>query len=467
MNNNNKRYLSDNINTPTGASQACSSVVTNLNNPETKDSGCNIKTLDNNSDENLTPITQGGQDCKPVPVIYVLNLDDSPLMTTNPRKARVLLKKGYAHVVSITPFTIQMNRKTPTNKQEASLGVDAGSKHIGFSATTHNKELYSAEVELRDNIKELLSDRKSFRRTRRNRKTRYRPARFLNRTKPKGWLPPTTQHKLDSHIKMAQQICALLPISRIVVEIAPFNVQQIKNPDIQSIEYQQGEQLGFRNVREYVLYRDKHKCQHCKKKNLKLQVHHIESRKTGGNSPDNLLTLCLECHKRHHSGEIKLKANKKKNFKHEGFMTIVHQMMVDKLRTLVNNVEITYGYITKYNREQYSLEKSHINDAFIISGGTTQEKCTGYKYNFVRRQNRKLHKGKHSQRRNTARVICGFRRYDKVEYRNKECFVMSRMSTGYLNLQKLDGSIIKSSAKISEVKLLEYSSGLLCERIMD
>jgi len=440
-----------------------------LNSSQTKNSEHNTKTLDNPSDENLTSITQGEQprSCKKdVVVVYVLNYYGKPISPTKPQKARGLLKKGVAYVVSTTPFIIRMNKIIPEAKQEIVLGIDAGSKHVGFSATTHKKELYSAEVELRDNIKELLSDRKSFRRTRRNRKTRYRPARFLNRTKPKGWLPPTTQHKLDSHIKMVQQICALLPISRIVIEVAPFDVQRIKNPDITGIEYQQGEQLDFRNVREYVLYRDKHKCQHCKKKNLKLQVHHVESRKTGSNSPDNLLTLCVECHKKHHSGEIKLKANKKKNFKYEGFMTIVHQMMIDKLITLVKNIEITYGYITKHNREQMGLIKSHKNDAFIISGGTTQNKCIGYRYNFVRRQNRKLHKGKHSQRRNTSRVICGFRRYDKVEYRNKECFVMSRMSAGYLNLQKLDGSIIKSSAKISEVKLLEYSNGLLCERIM-
>src|SRR6266699_2908506 len=61
--------------------------------------------------------------------------------------------------------------------------------------------------------------------------------------------------------------------------------------------YQQGPQLGFWNVREYVLFRDGHTCKWClgKSGDKIFNVHHIESRKTGGDSPDNLITLCETC----------------------------------------------------------------------------------------------------------------------------------------------------------------------------
>lgn len=182
------------------------------------------------------------------------------------------------------PFTIQLLYNSTNYTQDVSLGIDSGSKHIGISATTESKVLHEAEVELRNDIVELLSTRRELRRTRRNRKTRYRAPRFNNRKRNDGWLAPSVQHKIDCHLKVVHDVCKLLPVTKIIVEVASFDIQKIKNPEIKSIEYQQGEQLGFWNVREYVLFRDGHVCQCCKgKSNDKiLGVHHIESRKTGG-----------------------------------------------------------------------------------------------------------------------------------------------------------------------------------------
>ena len=205
-------------------------------------------------------------------------------MPCKPAKARHLLRDGKARVVRRTPFTIQLTIATGENVQSIHLGVDAGSKHIGLSATTEKEELFSSEVELRKDITDLLSSRREMRRARRNRKTRYRAPRFDNRVhaKNKGWLAPTLENKISAHLSRIKAIRAILPVSRITIEVASFDIQKIKNPEIEGEQYQQGEQLGFWNVREYVLFRDGHKCCHChgKSKDPILNVHHIESRKT-------------------------------------------------------------------------------------------------------------------------------------------------------------------------------------------
>ena len=160
------------------------------------------------------------------------------------------------------------------------MGIDAGSKHIGLSATTKEKELYASDVELRSNIVDLISTRREYRRTRRNRKTRYRKARFNNRvsTKKKGWIAPSIRQKIETHLTVVEKVHQILPISKIIVETASFDIQKIKNPDIKGKEYQEGEQLNFFNIREYVLSRDNHMCQCCKgkSKDRVLNVHHIE-----------------------------------------------------------------------------------------------------------------------------------------------------------------------------------------------
>ena len=144
--------------------------------------------------------------------------------------------------------------------QSISLGVDAGSKHIVLFATTETEELHAGDVELRNDIVDKLSTRREFRRSRHNRKTSYRKARFSNRTasKKEGWIAPSIRQKDESHLTAVERIHKILPISKIVVEVAAFDIQKIKNPDISGKEYQEGEQLDFWNVREYVLFRDGH-----------------------------------------------------------------------------------------------------------------------------------------------------------------------------------------------------------------
>ena len=205
-------------------------------------------------------------------LIYVLDINGQPLMPTSRcGKVRRLLKTNKAKVIKRCPFTIQLNYETTNYKQEITLGIDAGSKTIGVSASTNTKELYAGEVELRNDIVNLLSTRREQRRSRRNRKTRYRAPRFNNRVSSKkpGWLAPSVNNKIDSHITVINNVCSILPVSKIIVEVASFDIQKIKAIELgKSVpvgtDYQAGEQLDFWNVREYVLFRDNHLCACCK-----------------------------------------------------------------------------------------------------------------------------------------------------------------------------------------------------------
>ena len=166
-----------------------------------------------------------------VMLVYVLNKNGQPLMPTNRcGKVRRLLKSKKAKVVKRCPFTIQLMYKTETNTQPISLGIDAGSKTIGVSATTDKKVLYESEVILRNDIVNLLSTRRQNRRSRRNRKTRYRKCRFLNRVSAKktGWLAPSIEHKINTHLKVIENIHKILPVSDIIVEVASFDTQLLK-----------------------------------------------------------------------------------------------------------------------------------------------------------------------------------------------------------------------------------------------
>ena len=267
--------------------------------------------------------------------VFVLNMRGQPLMPCSPPKARKLLRAGKAVPVRRTPFVIQLTVPTGETKQPITLGVDAGYKHVGLSATTAKEELLASEVELRQDVTGLLSDRLALRRARRNRKTRYRAPRFDNRvrSKHKGWLAPSVENRIQAHISRIEAVCRVLPITKIVIETASFDIQKIKNPEIEGEGYQQGEQLGFWNVREYVLFRDGHVCQACKgrSKDLILNVHHIESRKTGGDAPGNLITLCEACHKAYHAGKLKqFSPRRGASFRAETFMGIMRWTVLNR-----------------------------------------------------------------------------------------------------------------------------------------
>lgn len=395
-------------------------------------------------------------------MVYVLNQDGQPIMpTVNHAKVRVLLKKGKAKVVKRCPFTIQLLYPCDNKTQPISLGIDAGSKHIGISATTKGdntgaRVLYEADVTLRNDIVELLSTRRECRRARRNRKTRYRKARFDNRRRGDGWLAPSIREKIDTHLTVIANVHKILPITKITVETAQFDIQKIKNSNIQGVEYQQGEQLDFWNVREYVLWRDNHTCQCCKGKSKDkiLNVHHIESRKIGGNAPNNLITLCEYCHSQYHKGNIKLPKTIKRgaSFKDSAFMGIMRWAFYNKLKEIYPNAHMTYGYITKNKRIEHGLPKEHYIDARCISDypeaihpwGRTVVYCQKK----VRCHNRQIHrmsilKGGVRKLNQAPIYVKGYRLFDAVKAKDKEWYIHGRRLKGSFVLKNLQGDTLE------------------------
>lgn len=414
-------------------------------------------------------------------MVYVLNKNGEPLMPTE-RLGRVrhLLKEHKAVIVNYRPFTVKLTYDCPNRTQEVSLGVDAGGKHVGLSATTKKNVLFEAQLELRSGITGKMATRREFRRARRNRKTRYRKSKFLNRTKKEGWLAPSIKHKVLAHLWNIARIKRILPISRITIEVAQFDTQLLKAKELglpipQGTDYQKGEQLGFWNVREYVLFRDGHRCQCCKGKSgdSVLNVHHIESRKIGGNAPNNLVTLCETCHKKYHKSEIELPPSIKRgsSYKDATFMGIIRKE-VYRMSRVVNNaltcpVDITYGYITKNTRIRCGLPKEHTIDARCISGNPmAKSNGTTYLIKPMRRHNRQLHKAsilKGGIRKNNQapKEVFGFRLMDTVLYNGQVCYVNGRRASGYFSLVDIDGKVFTNSVSYRKLTRINHNNYII------
>ena len=375
-------------------------------------------------------------------MVYVHNCFGLPLMPCTEAKAKHLLKAHKAKVVNLTPFTIRLNFVVDDITQPVTLGVDAGYKTIGLSASTENKVLFEGEVKLREDIIALLEGRRA-------RKTRYRAPRFDNRihSKNRGWLSPSVENRIGTHLSVIAKVCRLVPISR-----------------------QKGEQLGFWNVREYVLWRGGHKCRNCsgKTKDTVLEVHHLVQRKDGGSDrPDNLITLCKTCHDAYHRGEIKFD-KPKKGFKDATFMGAMRKTLVKRLRELygLDMAKVTYGYITKNTRIENDLDKAHYIDARCIAN---HPKATPTKtiYSLLKRRshNRQIHKltilkGGVRKNNQCPRKIFGFRLFDSVRYKDEICLVNSRRTSGSFSIRKPNGEKVSEGVSYKQLKLISRSKNI-------
>ena len=372
--------------------------------------------------------------------IFVQDFEGNPLMPTSPARARQLLRSGDAVLVDRAMFLIRLTRPSASCRQETTMGVDLGSHHVGVSVTTDRRELLSSEVLLRDDISRRLLKRKEMRRGRRFRKTRYRAARFDNRTTSKkdGWLAPSVRHKVDSIVGICSRISTILPIDTVICEGGKFDAQAVMNPGINGKEYQQGSQLGFDNVKAYVRWRDGYSCQNCGARgaNARLEVHHIRHRIDGGSDrPDNLVTLYHECHRKHHEEGMSLKVNVPSSMKDMSAMNIIRRYIINRLRNQFPSVRETWGYITARGRRTARVSKGHIEDAFVISGNIQAERV-GYVHMWrqLPRHSRRLyeevpHKGGNRKSKVAAKWIASkktgtvFRRFDRVKVNGSEGFI--------------------------------------------
>lgn len=396
-------------------------------------------------------------------LVFVISKKGTPLMPCSPRNARILLKQGKAKVIKTEPFTIKLLYGSSGYKQELTLGIDSGSDIIGSAVSDDEGNIvYSSEVKVRNDITDKMKRRAMYRRNRRFRKTRYRPARWLNRKNSlrKDRFSPTMTSKINSHLKEINYVKKILPIKRIIIETGSFDPHALKNPEVLNNKelYQKGINYGFKNTKAYVLDRDGYKCQYCKGKSKEkgLHVHHIIYRRDKGSDEEgNLLTLCKQCHDKVHSGEIVLKnkGKKKSLLKHATQMNSVRIQLLKR----IPEAEETFGYITKINREAIGLEKKHYIDASVISSCGRELKFKNDSVLLKRcvsdgdyRQTR----GIRSEQRIPAGKLMGFRKFDKIKYNGKEYFIKGRMSRGYCNLMGIDNKEIKMKpiAKMERIK---------------
>jgi len=378
-------------------------------------------------------------------------------MPCKPSKARKLLKQNKAKIVQYEPFTIQLLHGSSGYKQPVDIGIDLGAKHVGVAIQSGNKVISKGEIELRNDIKSNIDTRRIYRKSRRNRKTRYRKPRFDNRKRPNDWLPPSIQSRIDNTFHWIDKFISLVPNPNLNIEVGKFDVQKMINPEIEGVDYQQGQTYGYYNVRYYVLARDNYTCQVCKKKGKILQTHHIIYKSHGGSDrTDNLITVCTDCHthENHQKDGIfhKWMINNKKipSYKEIPFMNIIRQRVFKKYP----NANIVYGSWTTPRRKELGLEKTHYNDALVISGIEKDfiDNTSIFKIKQFRKKKRSLHeatarKGRkepnRTQKRNNknTKYSKGYHLNDKVKVFDKVGFI-SGFTTGGCYVKDIEGNYI-------------------------
>lgn len=403
-------------------------------------------------------------------MVYVISKENKPLMPCSNVIARLLLKRRKAKVKSKQPFTIKLLYETTNYTQDLTLGVDTGSGTIGTAVTTNNSKIvYTSEVAVRNDITDKMAQRAKYRRNRRSRKTRYRKARFLNRRSSikTDRFSPTMVSKLHSHVKEIEYIKSILPIKTLVLETGQFDTHLMQNPELKYKPwgYQKGKNYGFANTKEMVLNRDNYTCQYCKgkRKDSKLEVHHIIYRSNhGSDDENNLITLCQTCHKLLHNREIKLnlKGKSKGMLKYATQMNSIRKQL---LRIYPEAIE-TFGFVTKENRLNINVDKHHYLDACVIATGGKEFKiyCDIYKKRHISKGDFQQTKGVRSEQKLNTKKICGFRKFDKIKYFGKEYFIKGRMSTGYAFLMNIDGNKIDFSNMQKGYKTVKLKN---CRRI--
>lgn len=411
-------------------------------------------------------------------LVYVLDINGHPLMPTKRfGKVRRMLRDGQAKVISREPFTIRLLYEPKTHEvQDCVLGIDTGSKYIGVAVISNSKVLYASEVKIKDDIKSKMDRRRSYRQDRRGRKTRYRKPRFLNRgnSTKKDRYSPTLKSKFDSHVREIEFIKSILPISKLILEVGQFDTHKLKNLNVRGWGYQKGINYGFANSREHALCRDKYTCQVCKAKNMRLEVHHIKYRSQGGTDDlDNLITLCADCHKKVHAGELSINKRAKKlpNFNDATVMSILRSML---LKHYPETIE-TFGFITKENRLNLNLPKEHFIDACIIASGGKEFILPQDVFikRHVTRGDYQSTKGVRSEKRIPHSKILGFRKWDKVLYMGEKYFIKGRRTSGTCDLEDIYGNKIDFSymprgfkaPKLSNCKRISARNTTLCQRI--
>ncbi len=316
--------------------------------------------------------------------VFVLDHNKQPLMPCHPARARKLLKKGKAAVYRRYPFTIIMTHRVGGDLQPIEIKFDPGSRTTGIALVGHfdrgTEVIWAGNLNHRGlQVKNNLNSRRSIRRSRRNRKTRYRPARFLNRRRPQGWLPPSLRSRVDNVSIWMIKLSWLAPITQIAVETVRFDTQKMQKPEISGVEYQQGELAGY-ELREYLLEKWGRECAYCGAKNVPFEIEHIQARSKGGSDRVSNLTLaCTPCNidkgnkdikefmKRKPKRLKKIQAQSKAPLKDAAAVNATRYVIGNALKSFGLPITFSSGGRTKFNRIKQGYKKDHWIDAACVS----------------------------------------------------------------------------------------------------
>ncbi|MCX6127463.1 MAG: RNA-guided endonuclease IscB, partial [Proteobacteria bacterium] len=314
--------------------------------------------------------------------VFVLSSSKKPLMPCHPARAKELLKKSKAAVYRLFPFTIILKHRAEGDVQPIECKVDPGSKTTGAALVgtfkRRHRLIFAANIEHRGQaIRDALESRRSLRRSRRARKTRYRAPRFLNRTRPKGWLPPSLLSRIDNVKNWVRKINRIAPLASIAIETVRFDMQKIVDPEISGVEYQQGELLGY-EVREYLLEKWQRRCAYCHAKNLPLEVDHIKAKSRGGsNRVSNLTLACRKCNEKKSNSPVEEFLKDKGRLAEilkQAQSPIKDAAAVNSSRKAIGDALANFGLPTsfwsggqtKWNRSAQGYPKEHWIDAACV-----------------------------------------------------------------------------------------------------
>ena len=323
--------------------------------------------------------------------VLLIDKNLTPQDAVHPAEARILLKERKAFVHRRFPFVLRLGAVSHKPVHGLQLKLDPGSVTTGIALVNNEsgEVVWGANLFHRGKfIKQRMDSRSAFRRGRRYRKTRYRPARFLHRKKPDGWLAPSLMSRVYNIDTWVKRLRSYAHITGISVEFCNFDMQKMNNPSISGKEYQRGELFGF-EVREYILQKYDYTCVYCGAKDVPLEMEHVVPRAKGGtNRTSNLVLACKKCNQKKGSKSIdeflsknkdllkKIKSKLKASLKDVAIMHATRNRVVKNLTETGLPVELGYGYLTKFNRTQQGLPKHHWIDAACVGESTPVLKNT-------------------------------------------------------------------------------------------
>ncbi|MET8050265.1 RNA-guided endonuclease IscB [Streptosporangium sp. NPDC005286] len=320
------------------------------------------------------------------PVVFVLDARGHPLDPCHPARARRLLAAGRAVVVRHTPFVIRLRDRVAADStvHGVQVGIDPGSKHTGLAVFADHggsrTGLYSIQLDHRGGrIRDRLTARAALRRGRRSRNLRYRAPRFLNRTKPKGWLAPSLRHCVDTTLSQVARLTRWAPVTAVHVEKVSFDTHALSaGKPLEGVEYQQGTLAGY-EVREYLLAKWRRTCAYCGVSGVPLNLDHIHPRsRSGSERVSNLALACIRCNQAKNATPIedflkgkpalltKILKQAKAPLRDAAAVNTTRWALWQALKATGLPVAAASGGRTKWNRSRTGAAKSHTLDALHV-----------------------------------------------------------------------------------------------------